>query len=126
MSRCFLKSFAPAGMRECDGPVQGHHVIKQQTIKRAMKDSEPTRGFAPDYVIRAYKQRLGDVLSDRRNLLQCCKRHHDMWHSHRRSEFSLTRDDLPEGLELFAAEHGLEHELDRQFGVGFVPEEATQ
>jgi hypothetical protein len=55
MSRCFLKSFAPAGMRECSGPVQGHHVIRQQTIKRAIRVPNP---FETDAVIRAQKREI--------------------------------------------------------------------
>jgi hypothetical protein len=122
VSRCFFHDFAPAGLRECYGPVQAHHAIKEQTIRRLFP--KPPL-YATDEEIRELKKRQREAERDPRVLLNVCKRHHDAWHSHRRDEFSLTRDDLPEGLELFAAEHGLEHELDRQFGVGFVPEEAT-
>jgi len=112
VSRCFFAQFAPRGLRECQGPPQKHHAIKQQTIRRLFPRLPM---FASDEEIRENKRRLNQALNDSRNLIVCCKRHHDL-HEQAKA-IPVPREELPEGLELFASDYGLEYELERQFGV---------
>ena len=112
MSRCFFREFAPAGLRECDGKVQRHHMIRQQVIKRMLA---PGRSHLMlDDELRDAKANLNRALNDPRNLLDVCKRHHDLWHVAR---ICVSRGDVPDELEDFATDHGLEWELDRMFGL---------
>jgi hypothetical protein len=114
MARCFFKQFAPKGLRDCDGRIQNHHAIKQQTIKSLFRKQKP-RPQAPDVELRTYKERLRDALSDTRNRLWACKRHHDL---HEKSKWiPVPRSEVPDELEDFAEEYGLGYDLDRQFGV---------
>lgn len=111
MSRCFFRQFAPDGLRECQGPTQRHHAIKQQTIRRLFPRLPM---FASDEEIRENKRRLNQALNDGRNHLMACKRHHDL-HEQAKA-IPVPREELPAVLELFAADYGLEYELERMFG----------
>jgi hypothetical protein len=111
MSRCFFREFAPAGLRECQGPMQRHHVIKKQTIKRLFPQLPM---FATDEEVRENKRRLAAAQKDDRDLLWACKRHHDLHEKAKR--IPVPREELPEAVELFAADYGLVYELERQFG----------
>jgi hypothetical protein len=112
VSRCFFHEFAPAGIRDCDGRVQNHHAIRQQTIRRLMAPARPHMML--DVELRQMKAALAQALRDPRNTLWACKRHHQLWHNGR---IRVPRADVPEGLEEFAAEYELLFELDRMFGV---------
>lgn len=112
MSRCFFHDFAPKGLRDCDGKVQRHHAIRAQVIRRMLA---PGRAHLMlDDELRAAKAELNRALNDSRNLLDVCKRHHDLFHAAR---FAVPREGLPEGLEAFAVDFGLGWELDRQYGL---------
>lgn len=111
MSRCFFHPFAPKGIRDCDGRLQNHHAIKQQTIRRLMAPARPHMML--DDELRVIKAALAKALRDPRNSLSACKRHHALWHNGR---IRVSRGDIPSELEDFAAEYELVFELDRQFG----------
>lgn len=99
---CFLKQFAGPGLRECDGPVQKHHVVKQQTIKRQFP---AVSSLAPDEVVRRRKRELAAALKDTRNLVSACKRHHDILHS--ANGFSVAAERWPDSVREFAEELGV-------------------
>lgn len=83
----------PGGLqRVCDGPIQGHHVVEKQTLKR--------RG-------------LTDFLWDLRNHLGVCERAH---RRHTARVEKIPRSCLPAAAEEFAVEHELSHVLDRAYG----------
>lgn len=110
MSRCFFHDHVPDGLRVCDGKVQSHHCLKQQTIKRLFPR---TSLRSTDEEIRENRALLARALKDSRNLLPACKRHHDLWHAGR---LDVPREAVPEAVEAFAEDYGLAYELDRMFG----------
>lgn len=114
MPRCFFKDHAPADIKRCDGPVQQHHVIKEQTLRDHLGPERPH--LLTDRELLAARRRQIDAMRDRRNLLPACKRHHRAFHTNR-ERFGITAADLPESVQGFADEHGLGWELDRQFGT---------
>jgi hypothetical protein len=121
VSRCFFHDFAPPGLRDCDGRIQNHHAITQARIKDLLK---PRRvHLMEDSELRERKALLSKALKDPRNRIDACVRHHQLWHNGR---IVVPRDSIPSSLEQFAQDYELVWDLDRQFGVGFVPEEATQ
>lgn len=105
---CYLRQFAGPGLRECDGPIQSHHVVKQQTIKR---NFPPVSSLAPDEVVRRRKRELAAALKDSRNLVRACKRHHDILHWP--NGFSVPSGRWPDSVRAFAEEHGLGWALER-------------
>jgi hypothetical protein len=67
-----------------------------------------------DEEVRENKRRLAAAQNDDRDLLWACKRHHDLHEKAKR--IPVPREELPEAVELFAADYGLAYELERQFG----------
>lgn len=84
-------------LRDCDGPLDPHHLVTQQQIKKVVRGID-ARGFR---------------LNDERNIVPVCRRHHDLYHGCR---LRIPREALPAGVEDFAAELGLEWWLERQYG----------
>ena len=105
MTECFLEGRVPEGRLRsdgrprgtCEGVHQWHHIIKQQVLRREIKDHLA----------------LLVALTDRRNLMRLCDKHHQ-WVTGARIHF--TRDELPASVEEFASEFGLEWALDRYYG----------
>jgi hypothetical protein len=98
---CFLRQFSS---EPCSGGVHRHHLIKAQVIKRTCKQaggSNRSRG-----TVRA--------ANDPRITVKVCSSHHFALHA---GQIVVPRDALPEGVELFAKEHGLGWYLDKHFGV---------
>lgn len=73
------------------GPVQGHHVITRNRLKR---------------------EGLTAHEWDSRNGVGLCERHHMQHHAYRER---LPRELLPESAFVFAADLGLGHVLDREY-----------
>ena len=90
------------GAARCEGVHQLHHIIKQQVLRREMP-------------------KLGLVLGDRRNMVRVCSRHHELLTNAR---IHFTRDELPESVEEFAAEHGLEWRLAHDYGEREEPDDS--
>ena len=85
------------GLLECRGEMDGHHAgIRKNRLKQEVP-----------------ADRLAVALSDPRNGLLVCRRHHDLLE---RGLVVLRREDLPLCVDEFAAEFGLEGWLDRYVG----------
>lgn len=85
-----------------------HHLISKRQIKsyfqtRAHRDID-SREFWEDERDRA--------LADPRNGIPCCRYHHNQLEAHR---LSIARSELPESVEEFAKDYGLEAQLDRLY-----------
>lgn len=93
MSECRV---CPAEGSECEGPIQGHHVIAKQTLKR-----------------HGLHLHLWDV----RNRLPVCEHRHAQ---HTNASKPIPREFVSAAAWEFAAEVGLEWWLDR-----FYPSEAA-
>lgn len=84
----------PGGLqRVCDGPVQGHHVVEKQTLKR--------RGLTAE-------------LWNLDNLLGVCERAH---RRHTARVEKIPRSLLSPAHERFAVEHGLVDVLERAYST---------
>ncbi len=88
--------------RPCDGPGDWHHVIPKARIKARVTDLTELPG----------------AITDRRNLIPLCRRHHHRitngWDRAELAEVLLERID---DLRAFAAAHGLEGALDRELRI---------
>lgn len=85
------------GYGRCDGPLDAHHLIPKQRIKREFRHDD----------------RLVDLIADPRNGIAVCRRHHDMLEGRK---LRMLRVELPAGLEEFAVEVGMVWCLERDFG----------
>src|SRR5690349_21051516 len=94
---CFLRQFAPEGLRECDGPVDRHHVVSQQAIKRTYPRLP---SYATDREVQVRKAAMNSALRDDRNLVMACRRHHELFHNAR---FEVPEDGWPVSVRQFAA-----------------------
>lgn len=81
----------PAEGGVCSGPVQGHHVVAQQTLR---------------------KRGLVGSLMDVRNRLPVCERRHAQ---HTTGFRPIPRELLPASVFEFAGEHGLGWYIDRHY-----------
>jgi hypothetical protein len=78
----------------CSGRVDRCHIgLQKQTLRH--------RGLTEDEVWDPRITRLG------------CRRHHERFDG---PYFRLRREQIPDSVEEFAADHGLSHRLDRDFG----------
>lgn len=84
----------PAEGGECDGPIQGHHVVAQEQLKR--------RGLA----------RLAETLWDLRNKLDVCRRRHDL---HTRAVKPIPLELVPPAALEFAVEHRLDWWVEKHY-----------
>ena len=99
MKECFAAGRAPGNENAaCRGVHQAHHAIQRQVLRHETP-----------------KDHLEEILGDRRNLVRLCAKHHEWVTNHR---IHFTRDELPESVEEFAAEHGLLWRLDHDYGAG--------
>lgn len=89
---CF---FASLGFTGCEGRMDRAHLIAQQVIKREVGRSKT-------------------VLQDPRVWVPACRGHHFRFDYSR--TVRLRRDQLPAGVEEYAAEHGLGWRLDHDYG----------
>ena len=101
MARCYAHS------RGCDGPLEKHHVIKQQRIRKAWLTlaSEYARGSGPK------PWPLKKALEDPRNIVIACKRTHHVEES---------AVPVPDGFWDYVREYELEPCLPR-----WLAQEAT-
>jgi hypothetical protein len=87
----------------CDGDLQAHHVVPQQAIRRAAVE------------LGLDDRQLASLITDPRNGVAVCRRHHD--------RHTLARRRLPLSLigrkhRQFAAELGLERLIDKTYRQG--------
>src|SRR4051812_17634686 len=102
----------------CHGPLQWHHVIKQQRIRKEFPygatlrygalrgDSEKWR---PAVRHEDAERRVDDILGDPRNRIWLCDRHHQFVTNAR---IYIPRSAMAE-VEEFAKDYGLEGWLDK-------------
>lgn len=89
---CFFADFDPYGV-PCEPPIDRCHLIPKQRLR--------ARGLE------------GDALWDPRIVVEGCRQHH---HRFDNGFLTIAREDLPEGVEHFAAEHDVTWSLDRDYG----------
>ena len=121
-------AWAGRGSIDCGGPIDAHHVIKQQRLERRFphgavwnrKRGEwlplPKIATASDVELRDGVSRtatLNEILRDPRNLLAVCRNHHHAHHHSRK--FSTPIDELPDECREFAVEHGLLCRLEQEY-----------
>lgn len=88
---CFFAAFFDD---PCEGRVDRCHIgLQKQTLRH--------RGLTEDEVWDPRIVRFG------------CRHHHERSHG---PSFRLSREQIPESVEEFAADHGLSHRLDRDYG----------
>ena len=124
MPECFF-----AHLGGCEGRLVKAHLIPKQRIKAAYS-SAASRARAVSLVpLEAPMQALidrrsEDVIWDPRVWVPMCGGltgiggHHGAFDA---KQIRLRRDELPEGLEEFAREYGLEWSLDRDYGLWTDP-----
>lgn len=86
MSKCFFES------PFCDGPTDKAHLIPKQRLKKARLNQEQ--------------------IWDKRVWTSMCRYHH---HRFDNGFLRIPREDLPKGIEEYAAEHELAWSLDRDY-----------
>lgn len=102
---------------------EGHHIIPQQRIKiakSAVAVKLKVHGLSSltDAEWHLCETPLGDILADRRNIVRLApRRHHRAQHGFER----LRRDQLPDGIEDFAAEYALEAALEHELRLIEAP-----
>lgn len=95
-------TFQPA----CDyagQPPHPHHLIRQQHLKGSLPTEAGGEGWEGELLI---------LLADRRNIRMACAHHHRRWHDNR---FEIPLSQVPAETVEFAAEHGLEAHLERDY-----------
>lgn len=118
-SKC---QFAGGGHGPCEPPLQWHHAIKQQRLKRAfprgawrsLPDMSVWRPVPRGGLVAVMDGGipcgtclgLDDILGDTRNRIWLCSRHHELVTNGR------LKVQLPESVWLFAAEFGLTAQLE--------------
>ena len=112
---CFA---APHSSEPCSGPDELHHVLKQQTIRSRLRTTLRDLRIADR---KAYERIEDEALGDIRNMVVCCNLHHQRITNAR---IKFTRDVVPESVERFARDHGLEPALDREYGPRHTTEAA--
>lgn len=108
----------------CDGPIEGAHWIKRQTVERwirtQMGEAVVLAQFEPELVVEPYDVETLVALAawDPRNGVPACERHHRIFDSQRvplpSEQIVIWRHQVPAHVEAFATDWGLEHELDRK------------
>lgn len=93
MSRCFFADLGHAGCEFRPGGLPDRaHLIPAQRLRH---------------------RKLTAHVWDSRVYVLACRKHHHMADN---GFIRLSRDQLPRGVEEFAAQHGLEWSLDRDYG----------
>lgn len=92
--RCWLRKFAPAELRSCDGALDPCHLIPQQLLKRELG----SRKVGWEMLVVA-----------------ACRKHHRLFDEAKR--IRAPRSALPESVERFAEDAGLVWWLDRFYGI---------
>lgn len=109
--------FANGEHGPCEPPLEWHHAVKQQRLKREFRYgalwAHGARVWVPagryDRVEErcdCYGKTLDQLLGDPRNRVWLCKRHHELVTNHR------LKVVLPESVWVFAREYGLEGMLE--------------
>ena len=119
-----MTCFFQGGFGECSGRLDPHHLIAKNRLKREfrwgalrLRGTEDHFNPADRYVtveaFDTYDYRpLIDILTDRRNLVPCCRHHHSNLHA---AAFSFPFEDLPEEAIAFAEQYGLLSALERAY-----------
>jgi hypothetical protein len=92
--RCFLKGVDG----NCEGPSDAHHVIRAQLLRT--------------HALTLTNEEKIALVWDPRNGVAVCRRHHDLIHG--LNPRGVFREEVPESVERFARDNGLEHILDRE------------
>lgn len=95
IARTLATRDVPAGLLNCDGPWDRHHLIRKNRLRQELADEVAEL-----------------AVQDDRNLVTTCRRHHELVE---RALVRLHRDELPEQIEAFAADFRLEGWLDRYY-----------
>jgi hypothetical protein len=101
---CFVRRLLYARgdvLTPCAGPMEAHHVLSKQWLKRAYPRGLEQSWLGGPVVVCGT---LGDLLSDPRNGLLVCNRHHNLAFNRRLVE--VGHDELPARARLFAVELG--------------------
>jgi hypothetical protein len=122
-------AWAGLGSLDCGGPIDAHHVIKQQRLEQRFPHGAVWHRRRGEWLPLPKVMAVGDpaleirdesrtvtinqILRDPRNLLPLCRNHHHAHHGHRR--LSVPIDLLPDECREFAVEHGLLGRLERDY-----------
>jgi hypothetical protein len=98
VTACIMRFEDPTG---CQGPLQLHHAIKQQTLR---------------------KHGHHDLLYDHRNLITVCERHHRRHHNRTQP---IPYAALPAAAIYFAHEIALHYQLERYYPAHTGPERSA-
>lgn len=96
VATCWLRQFADD---ECGGRLEKAHLLRQQTIRRELKNREGIED-------------LRAIIWDPRVWRPACNRHHTSFDAKR---LRIPREAIPEDTERFAREWGLDWWLDRNY-----------
>jgi hypothetical protein len=95
----------------CEGRIEAAHWISRQRVKNALWPLLP-----PLWDCAGPKE--ADLIWlaewDPRNAVPACERHHRRFDSHRMPPLVVPRDAVPDAVEEFCADWGLESELGRK------------
>lgn len=138
--QCWLAQFDPA-QRPCEGRFERVHFLNRQRVRHALfallpdeylRDPLPGEEmYGPTLVLPDWTETLQSAEWDSRNGGIGCEAHHRRFDKHLVSlpseELVVPRSALPEHVEEFAADWGLEDELDARFPgeKGAQPHEPT-
>lgn len=104
---CFVRRNVPLPpeLLACDGKLDCHHLLSKSWLKDEFPHGELVDVVIPgDEVVPAVRHvKLGEILSDPRNGIACCRKHHDLLENAR---ITLTAAELPPHVWEFAAELG--------------------
>ena len=122
---CWFGTTALAGADECEGRVEGAHWIKRQRVEKTIaqqlglpelvvspKWQRRWRNFPAEY---PDLELLFLAAWDPRNGVPACEKHHKRFDGHRAdatSEFIVWRHEVPDHVEEFCADWGLETALE--------------
>lgn len=106
LRRCWLATFDPRG-RPCYGRMEACHFLKRQAVERDVAYNVRDR-LEADVV-----EDLAHLAAwDPRNGIPGCEVHHGRFDSHLMPPLEVDREHVPEDVEAFARDWGLEHVLD--------------
>jgi hypothetical protein len=91
--------FAEVDERPCEGPIRAAHFIKRQRVRNALG-------------ALGYDAELIDLAQwDPRVAVPSCQLHDDRWDGHAMPPLVIFREQVPNAVEAFAADWGLESSL---------------
>lgn len=115
---CWLAQFDPLE-RSCDGPLERAHCIKRERVENALAALLPAAGtyIGPEdgWVFDPVDLILSAAWDPRNARIGCAHQHHPRFDSKQTPTLIVPRSALPDHVEEFAADWGLESELERKF-----------